>query len=466
MEDTISNPYNLDAAQAEIKRREALLAALQQQAGQEIQPVGSNGGVARISPLQVIGKLLQTYVGKQEGERVGALKDKAAQESARMLQEGFKQYANTSSARAVEAQGPPTEQGEIPTMIQPGDPRKAVLNALSSGHPLLRKFGEDQMKHLNTSELEAGKQQAQLARELQLAQINKSADLQRALLPHLAPEGIPDFLNNGAFKPKPTDITIGDAIFRQGPDGYKPVGGMQYAEPTMVNGDRVQRNAITGKETKIDNAPQTKITTSVNANILPNAQKQGLEEMFKLGAKAVNESGAKARAAGQMIHYMTEMENLDKEGIFSNKTSGLASFTNNLAQAFGFTPDPKLKGTEAFNAVTNKVWQDLVAQGEGGNRGITKEEAMLIREQLPLASHSPEARTFIYATLRRGAERLQAQHKSGLAAYQKAIQMQDITPLAEVFGDIQNPPPREPNPAIQAPTTKSKIEILSVRPAQ
>lgn len=462
MEDTISNPYNLDAAQAEIKRREALLAALQQQAGQEVQPIGSNGGVARVSPWQVIGKLLQTYATKKEGENVEGLKTKAAQESARMLQEGFKNYTNTASPRAVEAQGPPTEQGNIPTMIQPGDPRQAVMNALASNHPLLRKFGEEQMKHLNTSELEAGKQQAQLARELQLAQINKSAELQRTLLQYVAPEAIPDLLNNGAFKAKPTDITVGESIFRQGPEGYTRVGGAKYEEPIMVNGDRVQRNADTGKEVKLDNAPRI----NVSATSLNKGEEAGLKELYTLGAKAVADSGAKARSAGHMLQSLAEMENLEKRGIFSNATTGVAAFTNNLAQAFGFTPDKKLSGTEAFNAVVNKVWQDLVAQGEGGNRGITKEEAMLIREQLPLASQSPEARAMVYSILRRGAERLQQQHKAGLAAYQKAIELKSVAPLAEVFGDVQNPQPVAPNPAIQAPASKPKIEILSVRPAQ
>jgi hypothetical protein len=421
--------YSYDPEEEDLRRRRAVLDAMSGQAMQPLQATVVGGQAAAPHWGSALAKLLQAYTGSRGGEALKAEAERLNTKRAEETRQGFEQFDKTSKGGWQEVGG-----GEAgPPQLIAGDRRKAIFDALAAKSPMLRQFAA-----------------AQLANE------GRDALTVKDLLPHASGKSIPDMLARGTagFKPKADYKEVGGILYD--PDELTAVAlGGAKPQQTVINGDLYELNPSTGQLKKLDNAP--KISTSVNVGgPVIAGQKAGSEAYFKGAAGKVEALGNQAGQASNVKQTIAEMRNLDSQGIFSNVTSGPATFLTNLGEAVGVQVDAKKLGnTETFNALTTDLWQGLVSKF-GGNRGVTKEEALEIKKMLPLATSSPQARQQLYSILENVADRQIKQYQAADKAFSEAVYQDDPRVFSGGFTDVYNPAPNQPAPVTPpgAPTVR------------
>lgn len=414
--------YSYDPEEEDLRRRQAVLDALQQQAMKPLSPVQVGGMAAAPGWGAAIAGALLPFVAERKSKALGKEREVLAQRRAEETRQGFEQFDKTSKGGWNEVAG-----GEAgPPQFVAGDRRKAIFDALAARSPMLRQFAA-----------------AQLANE------GKDQLTVKDLLPHASGKSIPDMLARGTagFKPKADYKEVGGILYD--PDELTAVelGGAK-PQQTVINGDLYELNPSTGQLKKLDNAPKISTNVSVGGPVIA-GQKAGSEAYFKGAAGKVEALGNQAGQASNVKQTIAEMRNLDSQGIFSNVTSGPATFLTNLGEAVGVQVDAKKLGnTETFNALTTDLWQGLVSKF-GGNRGVTKEEALEIKKMLPLATSSPQARQQLYSILENVADRQIKQYQTADKAFSEAVYQDDPRVFSGGFTDVYNPAPNQPAPVTQ-----------------
>lgn len=432
--------YDYDVEAEDLRRRQAVLDAMQQQSMSPIDVQSSNGIVARASPLQGMAKLLQAYVANKGTEALKAEKANLATQANEDLRSGLEQYYRTSQGYdAPSMVKQPNPDGSLQTSRMAADPKKAIFDALSSKHPLVRDLGMQQLQQMGKQQLTPKDLLAISTPESVLTNPNNpQAWLPKRELKAVAPGEI--LLDSSG-----NVTTPGTGKGRQGNPGWETV---------VINGDLYQKTA-TGLK-KLDNAPKV----NVNANPVIMGQKAGMQEYFKNAASQVDALGKVATNATQMKQTLSELQGLDSQGIFSNVTSGPATFLSNLGQIAGVKVDPaKLGNTETFNALTTDLWQGLVSK-YGGNRGVTQQEAAEIKRMLPLATSSPQARQQLYRVLNNVADRQIMQYQNANKAFAQSALRDDPTIFSQGFGDVYVPTPSTPNPVLGGGQPGGKVLTL------
>jgi hypothetical protein len=144
--------YDYEAEKAGLDRRQQLINALQQQALQPLNLPRQGSVQAAASPLAAIGgpiaqALIANYAQGQQKEQQAELTSRYKQD----LSSGIEKFMNTS-------QGSPAVQASLPNPFDgtsrteqigaavPGDPKKAMLEALASNHPVLQQLGMSQLQ--------------------------------------------------------------------------------------------------------------------------------------------------------------------------------------------------------------------------------------------------------------------------------------------------------------------------------
>jgi len=389
--------YDYDVEAEDLRRKQAILDAMQGQSMQapEVQHVGGMAG--RVSPLQVMGKLLQAYSASKGQEALKAERQQMSERAQNDLRTGLGQYYKTSQGyEAPSLVQQPNPDGTPKTVKVAGDSRKAIFDAMSSNHPLLRQMAMSQLQNMKPSELKE----------------------------------------------------VGGVVYDPATRQIVKLDGPQPTQK-IVNGDLYELNPSTGQWRKLDNA--AKVSTNVNVGgPVVHGQKAGMGEYFRNAASQVDALGKVAQTASNIKQTLAEMRNLDAQGIFSNVTTGAATFLTNLGQAAGVKVDTsKLGNTEAFNALATDLWQGLVAKF-GGNRGVTQQEAAEIKKMMPLAAFSPEARQQLYTILNNVADRQIAQYQNANKAFAEAALKDDPTVFSSGFGDVYVPAPSAPAPTTPA----------------
>lgn len=416
-----ANLYDYDVEAENLRRRQAVIDAMQGQAMQGLQPTQVGGMGAAPHWTSAAAKLLQAYGASKGQEQLDSARQAAAEKYRTGMQQGFEDYFRTAEGQTAPG---PNQDGTAGVAI-PGNPRKAIFDALASGHPVMREFAMQQLKEAGKDKLTA-----------------------KDLLPYTDPASIPAMVggNTAGFKPKRDIKTLGDQFWDVSGQTPQAIGGVQYSDPATINGDLYQQQTGTGKLTKLDNAPR--ITTNVNASPVIKGQVAGQEAFWKQASKQIETLGGRAQAASDNKQTLAEMKNLDSQGIFSNVTTGPASFLSNLGQAVGVKVDTaKLGNTESFNALTTDLWQGLVSK-YGGNRGVTKEEAAEIKSMLPLAASSPQARQTLYKILDNVANRQIQQFQNANKSYTEAVYADDPRKFQLDLGGTYMPEPQAPSPVI------------------
>lgn len=251
---------------------------------------------------------------------------------------------------------------------------------------------------------------------------------------------------------KDNQMIVGDQIFNA-PEGQAPKhsGGQSWASPFRGPDGQLYQNAELGGQIKpLDTG--VKVTNTLSTG----AQKSGAEAYFKAAAAQVDSLGKQAYGAQGMLESLSNLQELDKQGIFSNATSGPATFLANVGQVLGMPVDTaKLGNTETYGSEVERLRQGLISGMEGGNRGVTAEEAKQIAKMLPLSSHSPEARATITQIIARAANRTINQYQQANQALADAVAADDPRIWSQRIGNIYIAPEvRQPKAPTAAPTAK------------
>ena len=426
-----NTPFSYETQQNVLKRRQGYIDKMTEELMRQQSPKFLQNSVAThyAGPGigDAVGKVLSAYfLDKQQkglDEESAALAGRYNTE----LKTALEQYQATRDGR--EAAMYPGSAGEpnpanapmvegIPA--QPGDPRRAAIEAIVSSFAPLREIG--------MADLKAAQKEGLTTKDL---------------LPYVNPTSIPQLIQQGigGFRPKQDLGEVGGTIYDK---NTLSTVALQGPKPGVLkqDGDLYEVSPSTGSLRKLDNAP--KIT--MNNSMVAAGPKAGREAYFKHAADQVDALGKQANTSQALLSTLDSLETLHRAGINSNVTSDMATTMQNLGQALGVKVDAaKLSNTETYNALITDLWQRAVSQ-YGGNRGVTKEEAEQIKKLTPMASFSPDAREQLFAIYRNSAGRSINAYKGANAAFARAAAADDPN-LFQVPGFMQDtylPPSANP----------------------
>lgn len=227
-----------------LQRRRALMETMLAQAGGGQGRMVGGHYIRGTNPLVGLASLAGGYLLSRDQDQLEAQARTRYQED---LAKGLQGYFDRRDGRPGEVMN--DQQAEAlmrddvaPTLAEPvkADPRQAVIEALSSQHPILQQLGQMELSGM-------------------LKQKSAGLDV-KDLLPYADPESIPQLLVQGAkaFQPKTSkrdvqDISIGGGLwqsFEVGPDGrvdmQRPIGQPFSKRPTasdvnIGNGDQIPK---------------------------------------------------------------------------------------------------------------------------------------------------------------------------------------------------------------------------------
>lgn len=363
--------FDYDIEKENLARRQAVLAAMQQQSAGDLPAVTVGGMGAAPSLGSVLGALGQQFVAAKGLKDLDTSRSELAQRYKDELKSGFDQYFKTSEG-GVGEDGQPIA----------GDRRKAVFDALASGHPVLREFAQQQLSNQGKGALTA-----------------------KDVLPYIDPRQIPAIAGGDltGFKPKAPELKeVGGVVYDPTTRNMVQLGGPK-PQQMVRDGDLYEQNPSTGQWKKLDNAP--KITTTVNANPVIQGESAFMK---KLGEQSAENVVSAQKAKTQAQHTMgvaTKLETLDKQGIFDGPTANIATTLGAFANTLGLPVDQsKIGRSEQYNATLATEIAKVLTSGAGVGRSMTDEDRKAFEKQFPQLVNSPQGRQQIVGMLRQAAQ--------------------------------------------------------------
>lgn len=229
-----SLPPELQVEFDQVKRRQQLADTLMSRGMQPLQSATVNGRPTPISPLNVLAQLVNVGVGsRMRGQNEGAYKELGDKYNAG-LADAVKEYSATRGGRP-EIASPPDEIGGGPGREAiPGDPKAAIVKALTSSYAPVRELGKLDFQHQGKQEdIAAAGEQARLTRaqtdlargEQQQAERTARAD---RLTQQLTATGIQNdhkatLLKELAGIKRETEVYKADAKTKQNNPNAKPI---------------------------------------------------------------------------------------------------------------------------------------------------------------------------------------------------------------------------------------------------
>lgn len=321
--------YNYDLQAEDIARRQKIAEAMQQESLQPIQQAQSLGPMAsQTSWTNGLAKMVQAYLGAKEqakaSEEKSALSDRYQQD----LTQGMQQYDKTSRGYSSPGDTPLPEGIDGPVRQAeniPADPRKAVMDAMASNHPVLRDFAMKQM-----------------------AEQAKGQVTPKDLLAHANPATVfahPSDPSKWTGKANLKAITPGDVVLDENSGAL--------VNPTVPNGAGFTTKSIDGdmyQESpfglkKLDNAPKVTLNTGEQA---------GTKFATKLAEKRADtlaKSYDDTKGLPSTLSTLDEASQSLSAGIKSGATAEIALTLAKLGKALGFGEvTPEIANTEAFKS--------------------------------------------------------------------------------------------------------------------
>lgn len=380
-------PVNFQERAEELKKRQALIDAITAR-NMQAKP--------NASAATAVGDILSSVILGRKQKALAEERDTYSKEYSEGLGKALDNY--TKARTGTPEQNLPADQAGPFVPAQAGDPRRAAIEAVSSGFGPLQQIGMQDLTNMGKEGLTIKDLLAHATPEAQEAMV-RSGDI-------------------GAFKGKADLKTVGDVVYDPNTKQMVRLSGPVPQQQT-INGDLYQASPSTGELKKLDNAPNIRMT--VNANPVIAGQKKGMEAYFGNVADQVKELGKSADSSQQLLRTLGTLKELQAAGINSGITSDMVTTASALAKSMGLQiKDPaKLANTQTYNALLTDLWQRSVSQF-GGNRGVTAEESKQIRDLLPLATKDPMAQQQLFTLMegkaKRDIERYKGANKNFAAA--------------------------------------------------
>lgn len=398
------------AQQATLTRRQALLDTLNKK--NLSTPITGNTGIG-----QLIASLATTYFNSKNADALDKAQSDNQGAYGNALSNAVSQYLQTREGTpAHPMSGPPTEDqanagmdampGTAPA--QPGDPRAALVQAISSRFPEMQMIGKGD-----------------------LAAMAKGPKYSGTPVAGIGPDGKPVFFQPdeqggqpkmiSGVAPEPKPIVAGDQIYNAYDLAHGPMadGRTKYGPVKNVATDSLGRPiqgsiADTGKIEFAPTAPQTSIAITNPIN------KAGAEDMFKSAVATVSKLGDAARGANELTGTLKQLGVLDKAGVASGPLANANVWLANLGNAAGVTVDKgKLANSQNYASLAQEAVQAVIAKA-GGNRAVTGPEVAMISQIIPQLSSSPAARAQLSQILQNAASRTVGQYQTAQKSLQNA----------------------------------------------
>jgi hypothetical protein len=418
------------AQQGEIARRRQLMAAMQ---GQNMQ-TGIQGSGRGNTIGQALAKVATAYLLAKNAKELAGEEATNRDQYQQALQGELGSYITTRDGSGPQEMQGPLEPGQedVPRPMlpgSPGNPREAVVRAMASQFPELQAIGKAEFGGLKKDQMTA-KDMAGLAEKFTPQSITAYAQSGNPsvlrLLPkqHVVANSIVNADQYG--EQKPTE------------QGYF---GETFGPDERVNGEVIQRDTRSGKAHQVAVRPP-----SSTVNVIPPAQKVGLEELAKKYAANVAKMGETAQESRKFVGMIDQLGKLTDAGTYSGPLSDAAVWVNRLASSAGIPVDAsKLSNSESYASVASEAAQRLIGQF-GGNRGLTATEAEQIKQIVPQLQSSPQARYQMSQILRGVAERNMSDYKAAHSNYISFVQTQDPNKIDPTLYGSQMPT-ETPTPA-------------------
>jgi hypothetical protein len=333
-------PPDLAAEQAGYATRRAIAQALMQQGMQGPQSYGG-----RMSPFAGLLSGLQQGLGMY-GLMQGA-KDEAAlgQKMQARTKEELNKYLNTREGSKGSVEMPETPnpeagwlEGTVTSPAVKADPRRAAIEAIGSGVPMVAQLG---MRDIS----ELGKNKFQPKDLVELLRDNTSDSVAKFAL-----TGFTDF---SVLQRRPTFHAVGDTPGEYTGSEWKKLGptlGEQWTEPYKVPGadgqeDVVQRSLKTGQVRKIDNAPRVTVNNDLAGKIDLHAGTKALDQFHKVAEGKMKF----AEQARDDLFVLGDALKLYNEGITQGSLQSPRTAIEKFIEMTGWRdPSGKTANTENF----------------------------------------------------------------------------------------------------------------------
>ena len=387
--------YDFETEADAIKRKQAIADAMQASALRPMEMPTQPG--VKVSPIAVLGKMLEGYVAGKKSDEVKSERTALSQRYGDELRSGMEQYYKTMQGYETPSMALAPNADGSPQMVKvPGDRKKAIFDALASNHPVLRDLAMSQLK-------EEGKDQL----------------TPKDLLSIATPESVlANPANPAAWKPKrdlkafaPGEVLLdssGNYATPGNPSGQRPF------DLKTIGGDLYQTSATGYK--KLDNAPKVSVGGPI-VN-LPKGQSKLFEGRAEAANKDLAEAEQVARAGQATLSAINRMRQVNNT--YQGPTAGIAMRMGQLAKAMGVPVDEKrLANSETFESESAQIWLQAMNLA-GGARGLVKEESERIAQAVPNLIHTQQGREQLFAMLEARVKESQELVKLKQRAMQKA----------------------------------------------
>lgn len=360
--------FDYETQAANIARKRKIVEAMQASAMQGVQQPQQAG--VPVATTQLLAPMIKAYMAKKRGEKLDTEQADLTSRYAGDLKTGMEAFARTSQGYHVD------QMGGVPAADVAGDPKAAVLQALSSTHPVLQNLGMEMLKEQAKGALTA----KDLAGMATPESVLKNPNNQKSWLPQR----------------KLTEVQPGVPLVDTGGNFATP-GPQPSGEPafktTTINGDLYQETP-TGLK-KLDNAPKTTVNTTVQ-----NGDNAFDKTMGELNAKQIDEALKTASTAQQTLDVVGKLRAIDKQGVFSGPTANIAQGLGAFAQTLGIPVDAeKLARGQGYNAILSQQIASYLTAGAGVGRSLTDSDRQALEKQFPQLINTPEGRQKIFGIL-------------------------------------------------------------------
>ena len=396
------NLYGYDTEVEDLRRRQAMADALLGQSMQAPQGVTVGGMGAGPHWTSALANMVSGYgAGKANAsikEDRTALSDRYAKD----LSEGMDRYRRTSEGFTA----PPllTRPGVDP--VTPGDPTKAIMDAMSSNHPVLQKFGMEEYARMAEGRLTP----KDLSSFATPTSVLNSGGNPQGFVPRVNIQNMPS-----------GGVSLDDAGQVYTPGQGQPQGASQVpmAAPQSAPAPQSEDNLPWGvgwrtvrigkdlyQETaaglkKLDDAP----------NMTVNNNQPNPESMFMqtLGRDMATETAAvfkRKDTAENTMRLLDRLESLNKEETYSGPTANLALGLSAFAKTIGLPVDTQqLTNSEEYKAALAAQISSYLTSGAGVGRSLTDADRKVLESQFPQLVATPAGRQAIIDMMRTASQR-------------------------------------------------------------
>lgn len=344
--------YDYEAQKASLDRRRKMAEALQLQS---MQPLQGNNLHWSSGLAQIVGAL----AGQRQQKAVGAEEQELAGRYKQDLVKGVENYMNTSQGQAApQAQliDPFSGTSRMETIgtATPGDPKKAMLEALASNHPVLQQLGMSQLSGLGKKETLSKKDLLSLSDFDAKSRIAAAMAGDESLLAPAIKEHV---VNNQIVAGTPGD-----------PASYKPIGDFRDRfDPVGQVATGADNRPIFGQAErgtgKVSFAPAG---TSVNVDTGVKGGQAFAKQIGEKRADLLTKSYEKAQTASESLQSLNAAAEDFAAGIKSGAPAQIALGLAKWGKALGIEADPSIANTEAFRAnMAQQVLSSVKALGSG-----------------------------------------------------------------------------------------------------